>query len=105
MASLTPASLRVPGAAGIPRVDDLGPQIVDAEVPPAGRFGPPLASACLAAMDHGPQMHLLLLPVVAVALLGWLAYVVVRRVNKRGRSDRDQPTDPKPDERDRSPEP
>jgi len=56
-------------------------------------------------MDHGPQMHLILLPVVAITLLGWLVYVVVRRMNDRRRSDRDRATDPKPDGSDRSPQP
>jgi hypothetical protein len=78
---------------------------VDAEVPPAGRFLPLLASACLAAMDHGPQMHLILLPVVAIAVLGWLVYVVVRRMKDKRRSDRDHATDPDPDGSNRSHQP
>jgi hypothetical protein len=56
-------------------------------------------------MDHGPQMHVILLPVVAIAIMGWLVYLTVRRVKKRRRSDRDRATDPNVDGSDRSPEP
>jgi hypothetical protein len=56
-------------------------------------------------MDHGPQMHLILLPIVAIAIVGWLVYLTVRRLKNRNRSDRDRATDPKADGSDRSPEP
>jgi hypothetical protein len=56
-------------------------------------------------MDHGPQMHLILLPVVAIAVLGWLVYVVVRRMKDKRRSDRDHATDPDPDGSNRSHQP
>jgi hypothetical protein len=104
MTSLTPASLRAPAPAGIPRVDDRGPQIVDAEVPPAGRFVPTRRERMLPAVEHGPQMHLLLLPVVAIAVVGWLVSRVVHRVKDKKRPDRDPATDRNPDDGDRSPE-
>jgi hypothetical protein len=56
-------------------------------------------------MEHGPQMHLILLPVVAIGIVGWLAYLTVRRLKNRDRSDRDRAIDPNADGSGRSPEP
>jgi hypothetical protein len=72
--------------------------------PPPGVSVRAGASACFPAMDHGPQMHLLLLPAVAITVVGWLVYRVVRRLKDKKRPDRDRATDRNPDDGDRSPE-
>jgi hypothetical protein len=57
-------------------------------------------------MEHGPQLHGILLGVIALtAIVVGLVYLVVRRVKDRRRSDRDPVTDRNPHANDRSREP
>lgn len=64
------------------------------EFPFVGVSSRAVASASLATMEHGPQLHVILLPGVAIAaLVGWLAYRVTRRLKTRRRSDSDPATD------------
>jgi hypothetical protein len=57
-------------------------------------------------MEHGPQLHGLLVGVVALAaIVGGFVYLVVRRVKGRRHSDSDPVTGRTPDASDRSREP
>jgi hypothetical protein len=74
--------------------------------PSPGVSGRPLASACFPAMEHGPQLHGILLGVIALtAIVVGLVYLVVRRVKDQRRSDPDPAAGRNPDASDRSREP
>jgi hypothetical protein len=61
---------------------------VDGEVPPGGRFAtavaavawPAVTATLIAQVEHGPQMHGGIVPMVlvAIALVGGIAYLVHR---------------------------